>query len=456
MHRSPSQLLIMATAAVGLGAASHLVAQPASFDDVTEVVAIEVPVQVIKDGDPVAGLTADNFEITDGRKKRTITGFQEINLALLGPDPDTGVAPLLPVTARRHFLFLFDLSFSRPDSVTKARAAAQGVVAERIHSTDLMAVGTYSASKGFRLVLGFTSDRAQVEYAIETMGLANPLTPVEDPLGLLIADLTGQAFGGGSSQQFSGSGITAGGGSVDVEGEILANLRDLQGLSSQAAIDEQKNRVLSLTSSMGTVAGLLRTVDGRVQVVLLSEGFDTSVMMGNQGFTQAERDAMTERAENIASGETWKVNNDATYGSGAAMSGMNQMLEEFRRADAVINAVDIGGLRVGGTVDKGSSRGNERSEQPVCDGRRHRRRVHPQFQRSRACDDRVARAHQCDLSVGVSAARPGLRWGVSSTQGQAQGRSQGRPPDPSGRATTLRSPSGRRHRSSVGWRPPAW
>ena len=346
--------------AVALSGAIPTRAQEARFGDVTDVLVIEVPVQVIKDGDPVSGLTAEDFEIVDGRKKRQITGFQEINLALLSPDPVTGEAPLLPVTARRHFLFLFDLSFSRPDSVTRARNAAKGVVEERVHSTDLMAVGTYSASKGFRLVLGFTSDRDQVEYAIETMGLANPLSPIEDPLGLLIADITGQPLGGGPSQQFSGSGITAGGGSVDVEGEILANLRALQGLSGQATVDQQKNQVLSLTSSMGGVADLLRTVDGRVQVVLLSEGFDTSVIMGNQGFTQAERDAMNERGDAIAEGRTWEVNNDVAYGSGAAMSGMNQMLEEFRRADAVINAVDIGGLRAGGTVDKGNSPGKDR------------------------------------------------------------------------------------------------
>jgi len=325
---------------------------------VTDVLAVEVPVQVIKDGDPVTGLTAENFEIVDGRKKRQITGFEEINLALLSADPDTGAPPVLPITARRHFLFLFDLSFSSPDSVTKARTAAKGVVEERVHPTDLMSVGTYSASKGFNLVLGFTSDRAQVEYAIDTLGLANPLPAVEEPLGLVIADLLGQPPEGSppSSLYLTKQGGTASG----ADAIMLDALRDLQGMSTQATIDQRKNQMLALTSSMETIANLLKSVEGRVQVVFLSEGFDTSVILGNQGFTQAERDQMSERADNIASGEVWKVKGDEAYGSGAAMSGMNQMLEEFRRADSVINAVDIGGLRVGGTVDKGSSRGKDR------------------------------------------------------------------------------------------------
>ena len=361
MHRTLPSILRWATTAMGALAVTAIAAQPTRFGDVTDVVAIEVPVQVIKDGQPVTGLTAADFEIVDGRKKREITGFEEIDLETITAGVEPSEVPQLPITARRHFLFLFDLSFSRPDSVTQARSAAKQVVADKVHPTDLMAVGTYSASKGFRLVLGFTSDRAQVAYAIDTMGLAEPLSPVQDPLGLLIAEITGQPFGGGPSSQFAGGGVTAGTGGIDVEGEILANLRALQGLSGQATVDQQKNQVLALTSSMGSVAELLRSVEGRVQVVLLSEGFDTSVMMGNQGFTQAERDAMAERADAIAEGRTWEITGDQAYGSGAALSGMNQMLEEFRRSDAVIHTVDIGGVRAGGDVERGNSRGSERS-----------------------------------------------------------------------------------------------
>lgn len=40
--------------------------QKKNFDDTATVVAIEVPVNVTVDGEPVRGLTVDNFEILDG------------------------------------------------------------------------------------------------------------------------------------------------------------------------------------------------------------------------------------------------------------------------------------------------------------------------------------------------------------------------------------------------------
>ena len=51
--------------------------QEQRFEDITDVVVVEVPVQVIKDGRPVRGLTAENFQITDNRSKREIIGFEQ-------------------------------------------------------------------------------------------------------------------------------------------------------------------------------------------------------------------------------------------------------------------------------------------------------------------------------------------------------------------------------------------
>jgi len=50
----------------------------------------------------------------------------------------------------------------------------------------------------------------------------------------------------------------------------------------------------------------------------------------------------------IEAGETWKVDSEARFGSTRTQNDMEKMLEEFRRADCVIQAVNIGGLRVGG------------------------------------------------------------------------------------------------------------
>ena len=99
-------------------------AQDQGFAETTEVIAVEVPVQVVRDGEPVRGLTAEDFEIYEGRKKMPVTGFE-----VRRPGDARGhaaAAARLPAAARRHFLLLFDLSFSEPKSVVRAREAAAG------------------------------------------------------------------------------------------------------------------------------------------------------------------------------------------------------------------------------------------------------------------------------------------------------------------------------------------
>ena len=316
------------------------------FEDVTTVVAIEIPVQVIQDGKPVRGLTAEDFEIFEGGTKHELVGFEAIDLSMMsvteGEKTETFEKPL-PVTARRHFLLLFDLSFSDPSSVTVAQEAARNLIQTQSHPQDLIGVGTYSASQGFKLVLGFSSDRGQVDYALENLGLAQPLQRIEDPLGLLIADLS--APGGGAE---SGGGGNRG-------GDVVAEFRDMQIQSRRRTREQKENQVLALMSSLESVGALMRSVQGRVQVVLLSEGFETSVILGAEGTTQEEQQRMSEMARDIAFGESFRVDQDERFGSTRALSALERMLAEFRRADAAIHTVDIGGLQAGGNIESTSS-----------------------------------------------------------------------------------------------------
>src|SRR3954454_22181249 len=134
-------------------------------------------------GEPVRGLTANDFELYDGRKKVPITGFEMLDLAApVGP----AGAPPVPVSARRHFLLMFDLSFSEPKSIVKARQAAQKVI-DDLHPTDLVAVATYSNQHGPQLVLRFTPARRQTAAAIDTLGLPKLVDRARDPLKLVYA-----------------------------------------------------------------------------------------------------------------------------------------------------------------------------------------------------------------------------------------------------------------------------
>ena len=91
------------------------------FSESTDVVVVEVPVQVVRDGKPVRGLTAADFAIYEGRERQAITGFEVLDLAAVPADKPEAIRRL-PMSARRRFVLLFDLGFSKPISMTRARS----------------------------------------------------------------------------------------------------------------------------------------------------------------------------------------------------------------------------------------------------------------------------------------------------------------------------------------------
>ncbi|HXU34393.1 MAG TPA: hypothetical protein VN851_27785, partial [Thermoanaerobaculia bacterium] len=69
--------------ALGSGLAARAATAPPRFGgERTDVVAVEIPLQVVRDGEPVRGLTRADFAIYDGKKKQEITGFEVIDLPL--------------------------------------------------------------------------------------------------------------------------------------------------------------------------------------------------------------------------------------------------------------------------------------------------------------------------------------------------------------------------------------
>src|SRR6185503_8044811 len=122
-------LFALAAAAAGQTPA----AAPPAFSGATQVLSVEVPVQVVRDGEPVRGLAAEDFEVWEGRRKLPVTGFDVLDLSAGAPVR----AAAVPAAARRHFLLLFDLAFSEPAAVLRARRAAAGLLAQ-LHPTDLV------------------------------------------------------------------------------------------------------------------------------------------------------------------------------------------------------------------------------------------------------------------------------------------------------------------------------
>lgn len=304
----------------------------AEFSDATTVTVVEVPVQVISGGDPLRGLTRDDFELLDGRKPVAITGFEMVDLEVVeGKVSETPV----PVAARRHFLLLFDLLNATPDSVGRAQQAAADLVLRELHPTDLAAVALYDTRP--RLVLGFTSDRSQLRQAIATLGKIETGKAVRDPLGLVIADLGGELPTGDSL------GETADRAGLDADAMLAQTRTELANLQDTANRDRAASDIAALTAGMSELAAWMGTVQGRKHVVFLSEGFDSSILVGNRSLTGEEQERMVEIQQAAADGQSWRINNEEIYGSTSAQRSVNEMLTRFREADCAIQSVDVSG-----------------------------------------------------------------------------------------------------------------
>ncbi len=355
--RMGSQLQrITALTATALGLFSGPGFAQQTFSGATEVVVVEVPVQVVKDGEPVRGLTAKDFELYDGRKKVPVTGFEVLDLATPVPAPGSpaaaAAAQQVPVSARRHFLMLFDLSNSEPKSIIKARQAAVGVV-DGLHPTDLVAVATYSALQGPQLVIGFTPDRKQIAAAIDTLGVPKLIDRSPDPLKLVLFDVQKEVAAHNANTVGSRSDEAK----AAKEAELLDNLQSFATQSERADRSAKQAVLKNMTASFTGLARLMGEVQGRKYVVFLSEGYDSTLVSGKVNTLGADEPAATFDEGRIIA-PTGGTGADEKFGDTGSQNSVEKMLEAFRRADCAIQAVDIGGLRAAG--DQGGQRASGR------------------------------------------------------------------------------------------------
>ncbi|MFQ5528437.1 MAG: VWA domain-containing protein, partial [Thermoanaerobaculia bacterium] len=313
-----------------------------SFAGRTDVIDVQIPVNVVdKRGEAVRGLTAEDFEIYDEGELQEISGFEVVDLELLEPgETRSEIEQAVPAAARRHFLLVFDLSFSRPHSVTRAREAARQFVLEEVHETDLVSVATHSVERGARLLVTFTPDRSQIARAIDTLGAPRLLNLARvDPLRFIIEDpQMGRSMASSELNDLTNQGARGA-----LEQSILAHLRVIAKEMAKSEKSFARGRIGSWSRSMAELARYLDSIRGRKHVIYFSEGWDGRLFLGRT--PDAEDRATQEDLANIASGQTFLVDSDDIYGNTGLQNQMHNMVEEFRRADCVIQAVDISGLR---------------------------------------------------------------------------------------------------------------
>lgn len=300
---------------------------PASVNESAEAVLVEVPVRVTdRNGNPVRGLEAKDFQVFDDGKKQEIVAVDTIDLAHRTAAPGEPAEPI-PPAARRHFLILFDFSFAHPRSILAAQRAAKEFVLNGLSPPDFVGVATYSVEHGMKLLTTFSPDRVQVCRAIETLGLMPTEDLSRDPLALAfdIARVLPTSAAGLGVRESNAAAIS----------ETLRTMLSL----TRARFDQyQRLRVRRLTESLQTLASVLDSVRGRKDIIYLSEGFESRLVTGT-------RDTEEER-EWIISGEQWKVDGEKRFGNPTLKEDFRLVGDQFRRSDCVLHAVDIAGLRL--------------------------------------------------------------------------------------------------------------
>src|ERR1051325_2105018 len=302
----------------------------AQLKESVTVTVVEVPVTVVdRDGNPVRGLTAANFELVDDGTKRAVTSFDAIDFA----SKESVRAAVRTPAARRNFMLLFDLSFSSPTSVGKAQQAARDFIKYSVQNRDLVAIGTIDVDRGFRLLTAFTTDRGLLLQAIgdpRSFQGSDPLQIAGNPVPVLTET---RPAGEGARSAAEG------------------HLRDIARQAARLDDAFNRQRIDKELNMLGGLAKTLRSVAGRKQVVLLSEGFDARLVAGRDAKPTAEQARENDMA---ASGEIWNIDADSRFGSASSLSNISRMADFFRRSDVVLHAIDIQGLRVQNDLQKGA------------------------------------------------------------------------------------------------------
>ena len=343
-------------AVLGLAAGQEKPPATTVVQESTGATLIEIPVNVIgKDGKPVAGLTPADFELFDDGKKQPISGIDVIDLAATPAAPDS--PERVPASARRLWLLVFDLTYTSPSALTRARDGALRFVTTSMRPNDLAAVGTLSVDTGWKLLVNFTRDRRQLGWAIETLGLVGSVGRTVDPLVF-----SPQPPGPSSTNS------TVGGKYGDLQ---LENLRDIQRIQKQANDAMARGRVAKLLGSLGGLARVLDATRGRKHVLFFSEGFESRHLSGHmaggdknsalsQDIASAAGDSSTPQGAGDAAayGEVWKVDSDVRYGNAGTRDVVTGALEQFNRSDAVLDAIDTSGLRADGDLSGSGTLGS--------------------------------------------------------------------------------------------------
>jgi VWFA-related protein len=309
----------------------------------TEVEVIPVPVFVTDpDGQPVTGLTIDDFILEEEGHSRPIVIFEPISYDRLSTFKDR--APVHP-GLRRSFLLMFDLAFSSSRGILRAREGALDFVTNRLAPTDLVAVATYSNMGGLKLLNNFTTDHQQAARVIDTLGLLESIDVIQDPVGFVFNPLLEIPTGPGTAPPDLD----------DKDAQLLDILQWLKARMDRSEQDRYRNQAAQYLDQFNELYSAMNSLSGRKIVLFLSQGIDSNFLTGT-GLTEMDEDF-----QKFVDGNTHLINTDNRFGRAELRDTLLDGLKRASGADVMINTLDVSGLggEAGAPPGKGAGGGQD-------------------------------------------------------------------------------------------------
>ncbi|MFQ5789100.1 MAG: VWA domain-containing protein, partial [Acidobacteriota bacterium] len=344
-HRvTPIPLLVCLFGAVAASGA-QTEEQPKGYRFETEVLLIPVPVFVTdSEGNPIKNLTADDFIIKEQGKVRPVVFFQPVDYERLSVD-EQGRRKPMPPGMRRQFLLLFDLTFSTPRGLLRARETALNFIRHQLLPADLVAVATYSNLGGLRMLSNFTTDHRHAEFMVGTLGLVRSTDVIQDPVGFVFDNLLEVPVGPGNvPHDFEG-----------MEAQLFEHVRSLYDRLRQSDEDAYRSQASQYLGQFSSLNSALRSMSGRKYILLFSEGIDSRFLTGT-GVTEMDTDFLK-----FVEGRVSSIDSDNRFGRVELRDILMEGLERAAAADVVIHALDISGLggQAGDHPGTGEGRGQD-------------------------------------------------------------------------------------------------
>jgi VWFA-related protein len=336
IHPRHRWIVALALLALAFGRKGAQASAPAASGEVS-VTLVEIPVEVAQGDRPVTGLTADDFEVTEGKRSLPIVSFETVDLDA----PAAPGAQPLPPAARRHLLFLFDFAFSEPQHLAQGIASAREVVAKGLDPSDLVGVGVYLPKGQLQLVLNFTHDRPA---AIRTLAaleqiltgkLPKDLPPEHvDPLrltGLGARGLLTQVWKV-DDRSLAIESLTSITRDMNRWGSLLQqNVLAHSSVVTRPYIQARmESDVEGMIAGMEGLAKVLRPVTGRKYLALFSDGFNMASLASAQPMVSVKVSGI---------------------GGSGLLDEMTAAMDELRRSGWVVHGVSLRTTQAGLSAD---------------------------------------------------------------------------------------------------------